>query len=72
VQTVFRSRALTDCGFENASAKCGLSRLESLSACSRFADMRVSIEAEQTHARIAECVVMERPLMADCVEKLSC
>jgi len=33
VQTVFCSRALTDCDFENASAKCGLSQLDSLSAC---------------------------------------
>jgi hypothetical protein len=32
VQTVFCSGVLTDCGFENASAKCGPSRLDSLSA----------------------------------------
>ncbi len=47
MQTVFCSRALTDCGFENASAKCGLDRLYSLSACSSlFTDARASIEPE--------------------------
>jgi hypothetical protein len=35
------------------------------SASTRWvADMCVSIEAEQIHSRITECVVMERPLMA--------
>jgi hypothetical protein len=29
VQTMFPSRALTDCGFENASAECGLSLFDS-------------------------------------------
>jgi hypothetical protein len=47
VQTVFCSGALTDCGFENASAKCGLSRLDRLSACSSvFTATRVGIEPE--------------------------
>ena len=44
MRTVFCSRALADCGFENAPAKCG-PRLDSLSACySAFTETRVGIE----------------------------
>ena len=53
MQTVFCSRALTDCDFENASAKCGPSQLDSLGACpSVFTETRVSIEPEANSCEI--------------------
>ena len=52
---MFRCRALTDCSFENASAECGLFRLDSLSACSSvFTEARVRIEPEASSCEIRE------------------
>lgn len=42
MQKMFCSRALTDCGFKNASADCGPFRLDSLNACSLVVTGRAS------------------------------
>ena len=69
MQTVFCSRALTDYGFENASAKCGLSRLDGLSACSSvFTEARVSIEPEANSCEIRGMMDLECPLLRGLVE----